>query len=271
MDDVKKYVADLAARATIGVSSYETPPMPDFTRWGAVEVEPLRGVRRATAEAMSVAWQAIPHVTQFDHADITDLEASRRRIVAERAKAARDEAPPKITMTAIALKACVAALQEFPRFNASLDAARGEVILKRYYHIGVAVDTEHGLMVPVIRDVDRKNLDELTTELADVAARARARRIDLDEMRGGTFTISNLGGIGGTAFTPIVNWPEVAILGIARGRDELVLRDGTVETRSMLPLCLSYDHRVVDGADAARFTRLLATLLEDPFRLLVRI
>jgi pyruvate dehydrogenase E2 component (dihydrolipoamide acetyltransferase) len=208
----------------------------------------------------------VPHVTQCDEADITALEAARRKY-----DRARPEGSAKITVTAVALKACVAALKAFPQFNSSLDVAAGELVLKEYYHIGVAVDTEHGLIVPVIRDVDRKNLKEIAVELADIAQRARKRKVDLSELHGGTFTVTNLGGIGGTAFTPIVNYPEVAILGMARSREELALREGEIETRLVLPLSLSYDHRVIDGADGARFLRHLATLLEDSFRLLIEI
>jgi pyruvate dehydrogenase E2 component (dihydrolipoamide acetyltransferase) len=166
-------------------------------------------------------------------------------------------------VTAFVLKAAAVALRQFPNFNASLDPAGGELILKRYYHVGVAVDTDHGLLVPVIRDVDAKGVIRLATELADVAERARQRKLSADEMRGGTFTITNLGGIGGTGFTPIINWPELAILGLSRARWEPVVRDGQVTPRLMLPLSLSYDHRVIDGAAAARFTRRIAEMLEN--------
>jgi len=175
----------------------------------------------------------------------------------------------KLTVTAMVLKAVVAALKAYPQCNASVDPAAGELILKRYYHIGVAVDTERGLMVPVIRDVDRKSVLELATELDDVAERARQRKIELDQLQGGTFTITNLGGIGGTAFSPIVNFPQVAILGLARSRQEQVIRDGKAELRLMLPLCLSYDHRAVDGADGARFLVKLAAALSDPLSLIL--
>src|SRR5439155_23013732 len=205
----------------------------------------------------SLAWTLIPHVTQHDLADITDLEAFRKA----------QQSGPKLTVTAFALKASAIALKEFPNFNASLDVASGQLLLKRYYHVGVAVDTEGGLLVPVIRDVDRKSIAELAQELTDVAEQARKGKAD---MQGGTFTITNLGGIGGTGFTPIVNWPAVAILGMSRARLEPAVRDGQVVPRLMLPLSLSYDHRVIDGAAAARFTRRLAEFLESPLLMLLQ-
>lgn len=262
-DDVKAYVRDLAAapaptaRAGAGV---EPPPLPDFERWGPVERKPLDAVRRRTADQMSLAWSLIPHVTQHDSADVTDLDAFRRQ---------QEKNGPKLTVTAFALKAVALALKQFPQFNASLDTANGQLITKRYYHIGVAVDTERGLLVPVIRDVDKKGVRQLAQELADVAERARQKKVTADEMRGGTFTITNLGGIGGTAFTPIINYPEVAILGLSRGRLEPVVKGGQVAPRLMLPLSLSYDHRVIDGADAARFTRRLAEMFENPLLMLL--
>ena len=232
------------------------PKLPDFAKFGPVEPQPLTRVRKLTAEQMSLAWSLIPHVTQHDLADITDLEAFRKA----------QTTGPKLTVTAFALKAAAIALKEFPTFNASLDLASGQLILKRYYHIGVAVDTERGLLVPVIRDVDKKSVAELAQELTEVAELARKGKAD---MQGGTFTITNLGGIGGTGFTPIVNWPEVAILGMSRSRLEPVVRDGQVVPRLMLPLSLSYDHRVIDGAAAARFTRRLAEMLENPLVMLL--
>ena len=284
MDDVKAFVRQIASGASVTSAAGALPadePLPDFSRWGEVEIEPLKGVRKATASAMAKAWSTVPHVTQFDVADITELEAARKsygarqKALAERARAGKGLADVsrrgrgKITVTVLALKAVVAALQEFPQFNCSIDTARGQIIRKKYFHIGVAVDTPHGLMVPVLRDVDRKSLDELAAELGKLAARARDRKLDIDDMRGGTFTITNLGGIGGVGFTPIVNHPEVAILGIARGSEEVRIVDGQPVARLRMPLCLSYDHRVIDGADGARFTRAVAELLEDPFRLLV--
>jgi len=261
-EDVREHVRQLASGA-MGVTAsgpMQAPTLPDFERWGPVEKKPFEAVRRRTAEHMSLAWNLIPHVTQHDLADVTDLDAFRRQ---------QDGKGPKLTVTAFALKAAAIALREFPPFNSSLDLASGQLILKSYYHLGVAVDTERGLLVPVVRDVDRKSVTTLAQELADIAVKARDKKLTPDEMRGGTFTITNLGGIGGTGFTPIVNWPEVAILGMARSRLTPVVRDGKIEPRLMLPLCLSYDHRVIDGADAARFTRRLAELLEKPLVMLL--
>jgi pyruvate dehydrogenase E2 component (dihydrolipoamide acetyltransferase) len=203
-------------------------------------------------------------VTQFEEADITDLEALRKR---HRERAG--EGGVKLTVTAFVLKAVALALKEFPVFNSSYDARSGELVYKQYYHVGVAVDTPVGLMVPVIRDVDKKRVLDMAAEMAEVAERTRQRKVSRDEMRGGTFTVTNLGGIGGTAFTPIVNYPELAILGLARNREQPVIRDGQLATRMILPLCLSYDHRIINGADGARFIRRLASLLEDPEMLLL--
>jgi pyruvate dehydrogenase E2 component (dihydrolipoamide acetyltransferase) len=214
---------------------------------------------------MSLAWSVIPHVTQNDLADITDLDAFRR----EQDVKAKASQGPKLTVTAFALKAAAIALKAMPSFNASLDTDQGQIVLKKYYHIGVAVDTERGLLVPVIRDVDKKSVAELAQELTDIAQRARQKKITADEMRGGTFTITNLGGIGGTGFTPIVNYPEVAILGLSRGRLQPVFNDGQFVPRLLLPLSLSYDHRIIDGAAAARFTRQIAEMLEKPMTMLL--
>jgi pyruvate dehydrogenase E2 component (dihydrolipoamide acetyltransferase) len=259
-EDVKNYVKQLTSGGLVSGAARQAPPLPDFERWGPVERKPLEGVRKRTAEQMSLAWCLVPHVTQHDLADVTDLEAFRKQ---------QDPKGPKLTVTAFALKAAAIALRQFPQFNASLDEATGQVVLKRYYHLGVAVDTDRGLLVPVIRDVDKKSIQTLAAELADVAERARQKKLAADDMRGGTFTITNLGGIGGTGFTPIVNYPEVAILGLSRGRWEPVVRDGQVVPRLLLPLSLSYDHRVIDGADAARFTRRLAEMLENPWVMLL--
>jgi pyruvate dehydrogenase E2 component (dihydrolipoamide acetyltransferase) len=254
-EDIKSYVRQLASGVAGSGGSRQPPPLPDFERWGAVERRPLETVRRKTAEQMGLAWSLVPHVTQHDQADITDLEAFRKQ---------QEGRGPKLTITAFALKAAVIGLQQFPHFNASLDLAGNQLIVKRYYHLGVAVDTDRGLLVPVLRDVDKKSVQELAEELAAVAERARQKKVTVEEMRGGTFTLTNLGGIGGTGFTPIVNYPEVAILGLSRSRLQPVVRDGQVVPRLMLPLSLSYDHRVIDGADAARFTRRLAEMLENP-------
>jgi pyruvate dehydrogenase E2 component (dihydrolipoamide acetyltransferase) len=217
-------------------------------------------LRRTVAERLSLAWNLIPHVTQHDLADVTDLEAFRKQ---------QDGKGPRLTVTAFALKAAAIALKQFPHFNASLDLAGNQLVLKRYYHLGVAVDTERGLVVPVLRDVDRKSVHELAQELGEVAQKARDRKLTGEDMSGATFTITNLGGIGGTAFTPIVNYPEVAILGMSRSRLTPVERGGQVALRLLLPLSLSYDHRVIDGADAARFTRRLAEMLENPLVMLL--
>lgn len=235
-------------------------PLPDFETFGAIERQAMSGIRRATAEQMQRAWNSVPHVTQFDKADITEIETLRKQY----AKAA-EAAGGKLTITAIILKIAVGALKKFPQFNASLDAERGEIVLKKYFHIGVAVDTDRGLLVPVIRDVDQKNIVELAVELGQIAERARSKKIGLDEMTGGCFTITNLGGIGGTHFTPIVNVPEVAILGLSRGGTEPVWNGESFQPRQILPMSLSYDHRVIDGADGARFLRWIANALEQPF------
>jgi pyruvate dehydrogenase E2 component (dihydrolipoamide acetyltransferase) len=261
-EDVRAFVRDLASGAAVRGGPMQAPPLPDFERWGPVERKPLETVRRRTAEQMSLAWTLVPHVTQHDLADVTDLEEFRKA-------QPRSDKAPRLTVTAFALKAAAIALRQHPQFNASLDLAGNQLIYKRYYHIGVAVDTERGLLVPVVRDVDKKSVHELAQELSEIAERARARKITADEMRGGTFTITNLGGIGGTGFTPIVNYPEVAILGLSRSREEPVVRGGQVVPRLLLPLSLSYDHRVIDGADAARFTRRLAEMLENPMMMLL--
>jgi pyruvate dehydrogenase E2 component (dihydrolipoamide acetyltransferase) len=261
-EDIEGYVRDLASGAQPAgpATSAQTPPLPDFSRWGGVERQALDPIRRRTAQQMHLAWSTIPHVTQHDLADVTELETFRKQ---------QEGRGPKLTVTAFVLKAAVAALRQFPQFNASLDLAGGALVVKHYYHLGVAVDTEHGLLVPVIRDVDQKGVRQLAEELTDVAERARLRKLGADEMRGGTFTITNLGGIGGTGFTPIINWPEVAILGLSRARWEPTVRDGQVVPRLLLPLSLSYDHRVIDGAAAARFTRRIAEMLENGWNLVL--
>jgi pyruvate dehydrogenase E2 component (dihydrolipoamide acetyltransferase) len=260
-EDVKTFVRQLASGATHAVAvGQHLPALPDFERWGPIERRPLDSIRRRTAEQMSLAWSQVAHVTQHDEADITELDAFRRQ---------QNSQGPKLTVTAFVLKAVAVALKQFEPFNASLDLAAGQLILKRYYHVGVAVDTERGLLVPVIRDVDRKSVHELAQELADLAERARNRKVLVEEMRGGTFTVTNLGGIGGTGFTPIVNFPEVAILGLSRARLQPVVRDGQIVPRLIVPLSLSYDHRAIDGADAARFSRRIAEMLEKPMVMLV--
>jgi len=237
-------------------------PLPDFSKLGEVERKPMSGIRRKTSERVSEAWQTIPHVTHFDQADITDLEELRQRF----AKKA-EEAGGKLTTTAIALKVVASALKVFPQFNASVDAEAEEIIYKKYCNIGVAVDTDRGLLVPVIRDADKKNILELAVELTELSKKARNRKITIEEMQGGSFTITNLGGIGGMNFSPIINSPEVAILGLARATLQPVFIDGQIAPRLMLPLALSYDHRLIDGADAARFLRWVAEALQQPLLL----
>lgn len=262
-EDVHSYLEQLKSGTGGGGGGFATPPLPDFSRWGEVTSEPVSGVRRATAEAMARAWALIPHVTNHDLVDVTELEAARKEWVKSHPDA------PKLTLTVPLLKAVVAALKKFPKFNATLDLAGGRVIQKGYYNLGVAVDTPAGLLVPVVKDADKKPLLQLAQELNDVAARARERKIGLDEMKGGTFTISNLGGIGGYGFTPIINWPEVAILGVSRAREEYRPGpDGAPTLRLIMPLSLSYDHRLIDGAEAARFLRFLNELLGSPAALL---
>lgn len=270
--DVKAFAKGVFARMAEPSSTVQVAgagailvKLPDFSRWGKIEKVSLRGVRRKTAEHLSVAWNVIPHVTQFDKADVTDLEELRKRFAPKAEKAGG-----KMTMTAIALKVVASALKAFPQFNASIDLAAEEIIYKRYINIGVAVDTDRGLLVPVIRDVDKKNIIELAVELSSVSAKARDKKLAAEEMEGASFTITNLGGIGGTAFTPIVNHPEVAILGMSRSRVEPVWMHDKFEPRTLLPLSLSYDHRIIDGADAARFTRWIVDALEQPFLLSVQ-
>lgn len=255
-DDIKAAVRD---RQTGGPAPTAPVQLPDFSRWGNIERQPLSKVRQIIAKNMSQAWQQVAHVTQFDRADVTDLEAFRQR---NKEKAEAQGA--KLTPTVLALKAIITALKTFPQFNASLDAGANEIILKHYYNLGIAVDTERGLLVPVIKDVDRKDILELALELGDISNRARTNKIGLDELQGGTFTITNLGSLGVGEFTPIVNHPEVAILGLGRAREEATVREGRIEPRLIMPLALSYDHRVIDGADGARFMRKIVDALENP-------
>jgi pyruvate dehydrogenase E2 component (dihydrolipoamide acetyltransferase) len=270
-DDVKTHAkAALTALATAAqaparAGHFIAPQLPDFAKWGKIERVSMRGVRRKTAEHVAESWNTIPHVTQHDRADITELEHLRARFAPK-----AEQAGGKMTVTAIALKVCAAALKIFPQFNATIDMEKEEIIYKQYIHIGVAADTDRGLLVPVIRDVDKKNIVELAVELSQLSQKARNKKITLADMEGGTFTITNLGGIGGTAFTPIVNHPEVAILGLSRSRTEPEWIGGKFEPRLILPLSLSYDHRLIDGADAARFLRWVAEAFEQPFLLSVQ-
>ncbi len=246
------------------VVQLSVPPLPDFSKWGPVEAKPVRSLRRATARQMALSWSQIPHVSNQDMADITKLEAFRNK---QKIKIA--EKGGNLTLTVFALKAAVTALKAYPYFNSSLDTNSGKIILKNYYHIGVAVNSDEGLMVPVIRDVDRKSISELAIELFDMVARARERKIGIEEMQGGTFTITNAGPMGGGYFSPIINYPEVAILGLGQARMQPVVRrnkDGNQEIviRLMMPVVLCFDHRIADGVDAIRFTRMVIEALEDP-------
>ncbi len=247
-----------AAAPSGGALPFDLPAWPkvDFAKFGPVEVQPLSRIKRISGANLHRNWVAIPHVTQFDEADITELEAFRKASSPDSEKQGF-----KLTLLAFLLKACMTALRQHPQFNASLDGEN--LVVKKYYHIGVAVDTPDGLVVPVIRDVDRKGVFDLARELAEVSKLARDKKLKPGDMQGGTFSISSLGGIGGTAFTPIINAPEVAILGVSRSSMRPVFKDGQFVPRLMLPLSLSYDHRVIDGAAAARFTSYLASVLSD--------
>jgi pyruvate dehydrogenase E2 component (dihydrolipoamide acetyltransferase) len=258
MDDVTAYARRLLAGG--GGKAAAAAPLPDFSVWGPVDRKAMSGVRRTTAHRLTQAWNTIPHVFQHDRADITGVEALRKRL----SKKAEAEGRAPVTITAFLIKTVAAALKKFPQANSSVDLAADEIIYKQYVHIGVAVDTDRGLLVPVIRDVDKKDVFQLADEIAQAAQKARTRKLSLDDMQGASFTISNLGGLGGGAFTPIVNWPEVAILGVARAKMEPVWADGQFVPRLMLPLTLSYDHRVVDGADAVRFLRWVVEAIEQP-------
>ncbi len=244
-------------------SSVPIEALPDFSRWGDVERVPLRSVRRATAKQMALSWSQIPHVSHHDEADITELEELRQEY--------KDKLETgRLTMTVFVIKAAVAALKAHPRFNASLDPENEEIVLKHYYHMGVAVDSERGLIVPVIRDVDCKSIADLATELAQIVTRTREGEIGLEALQGGTFTLTNAGVLGGTSFEPIINYPQVAILGAARARWQPVVNDEReIVPRYVLPLVVSFDHRVVDGADAARFMRTIVETLENPGRLML--
>jgi len=265
--DVKNHVKQLAAAhppadvPAEGRSAAHTD-LPDFSRWGKVEHVELTAVRRLTAESMSLSWRRIPQVTQFDRADITRLDAWLRQTAG-----ALEQEGGRLTITAILLKVTALGLKQFPRFNASIDPQRQQLILKKYVHIGMAVATDRGLLVPVIRDADQRSLKDLSLAVADAAAKARKKRLLPDDMQGGTFTVSNQGGIGGTQFTPIVYWPQAAILGVSRAAVEPRYIDDRWEPRTMLPLALSYDHRINDGADAARFLRWICAALEQPMHL----
>ncbi len=265
-EDVENYVKNLIANGgpAGGGGGITVPPLPDFTQFGEVERKKLKKLARVSANNLSLSWQVIPHVTQHDLADITDLETARKLFISK-----PNYSGPKVTMTALAMKAIAIALHEYPSFNSSFDTQTDEIVIKNYINIGVAVDTENGLVVPVVKDVDKKNIITIANEMNALAIKARDRKLEMSDMQGGTFTITNLGGLGGTSFTPIVNYPEVAILGMSRSRHEFQLVNDNPVPRLMLPLSLSYDHRVINGADAARFIVRLSSLLSDPFNLLV--
>jgi len=267
MDDVKAYAKKLNEQRGKGISlgfGIKAEKLPDFSKFGSIEIKPMNNIRTKTAEHLSYAWATIPHVTQFDQADITILEMTRKAFNPKIEKAGG-----KLTITSFLLKISAAALKTFPQFNSSIDMEKKYIIYKNYFNIGVAVDTEFGLIVPVIKNVDQKNLTELSVELATISEKARNKKISLEELQGGCFTITNLGGIGGTSFAPIVNSPEVAILGVSRGSYKPVYKDGKFEPRMVVPLSLSYDHRIIDGADAARFLRWVCEALEQPMKLLL--
>jgi pyruvate dehydrogenase E2 component (dihydrolipoamide acetyltransferase) len=270
-EDVKEHVkSTLSSPASTG-SGVRRAALPDFSKWGEVEVRPMSNIRRKTAEHLSLAWQA-PHVTQNDRADITALEAFRHEYGPRVEKAGA-----KLTVTAIVIKVCAAAIARYPQFASSVDLQSETMVFKKYCHIGVAVDTPNGLLVPVIRDVNQKTITQIAAELAVLSQKARDKKLSLDEMSGGVFSITNLGGIGGTSFTPIINPPEVAILGLSRSSTEPVWKDGPSTSgaagqfvpRLMLPMSLSYDHRAIDGADVARFLRFVADGLEQPMTMVL--
>jgi len=262
LDDVKEYAKRIITSGPALSVSKQSRPLPDFTKWGDIERQAMTATRRTIAETLSYTWANVPQVTQHDEADITESEQFR----AEYSKKV-EEAGGRLTITSIAMKVAASALKVFPKFNASVDVETQEIIYKKYYHLSVAVDTDRGLLVPVIRDVDKKSILQLSVELTEVAQKARDKKISSEELLGGNFTISNLGGIGGTNFAPIIYWPQVAILGIARARQKPVYINNMLQPRLMLPLSLSYDHRIIDGTEGLRFLRWIVEALERPFLL----
>jgi len=255
IDDVKAFSKQLNSGLPVAGGIIQKP-LPDFSKWGEIERQPMSKICQVTAEHLSHCWQTIPHVSQFGKADITELEKLRK---------SHSTPEQKLTVTPFLLKVMASAFNEFPQFNASIDMATNEIIYKKYINIGVAVDTENGLLVPVLRDVDKKNIFEINQEIQELADKARNRKVSLDDLKGGSMTLTNLGSIGGTAFTPIVNWPEVAILGVSRGGWEPVYEDNQFVPRFMLPLSLSYDHRLINGADGARYIKWVCEAIEQPF------
>lgn len=265
VDDVKRFAKDLNEKiSSQGGASFgiKQEALQDFSKWGNVRREPMNNIRRKTAEHLSYAWATVPHVTQFDKADITELEKARKAF-----SKTVEKAGGKLTVTAILVKVIASALKAFPNFNTSIDMQNNEIIHKDYYNVGIAVDTDRGLIVPVIKNADKKNITQIAVELSEISEKARNKKTTIEEMQGGNFTISNLGGIGGTGFSPIVNTPEVAILGVSRASFEHVYIDGEFVPRLVLPLSLSYDHRIIDGADGARFLRWVCNALEQPLLL----
>ena len=258
VDDVKAHVKTLLTSAAAAATALPKVPQVDFAKFGPIEIKPLSRIQKISGARLQASWINLPHVTQHDEADITDLEAVRLALKAQAA-----EMGARLTLLAFVVKACALALKEFPRFNASLDGGGDNLVLKKYCHIGFAADTPNGLVVPVIRDADRGDVYDIARSLAELSEKARAGQLTAAEMQGGTFTISSLGGIGGTSFTPIINAPEVAILGVAKSAHKPVLQSGFFVPRLILPLSLSYDHRVIDGAQAARFVVYLAKTLGD--------
>ncbi|MDH5545225.1 MAG: dihydrolipoyllysine-residue acetyltransferase [Gammaproteobacteria bacterium] len=263
-EDVQGFVKRALSQGTGGGLGVAPMPEIDFSQWGEIEEKPLTKINKLTGQFLHRNWVTIPHVTQFDEADITDLESFRKSMVHE-----YKEKGVKLTMLVFLMKAVVSALREYPRFNSSLDATGENLILKKYFNVGIAVDTPDGLVVPVVKDVDRKTLIELAHELTELSIKARDKKLKPSDMQGGSISISSLGGIGGTKFTPIVNAPEVAILGVSRSKMQPVWNGKEFEPRLILPMSLSYDHRVIDGADGARFTSFLSRVLSDTRRLLL--
>lgn len=264
-EDVRAFAEGRTPRAPAAAGApapAAAAPLPDFSKWGETERVAMSGIRKATVRAMATAWSTVPMVTHFDKADATEFEALRQRY-----KPDAEKLGAKLTPTAMLIKVVAAALRKFPDFNASIDVESQEIVYKRYVNVGVAVDTDHGLLVPVVKDADRKNMLELAVELGELAEKARDRKLGPEEMQGGTFSVSNLGGIGGTGFTPIVNPPEVAILGVSRGGKEPVWdeEESTFVPRMTMPLSVTYDHRLIDGASAARFLRWVCRAIEVPF------
>ncbi|MFW5871279.1 MAG: dihydrolipoamide acetyltransferase family protein [Verrucomicrobiota bacterium] len=258
-EDVKNHAR---SRRQDESSSSAPAKLPDFSQWGGIERKPMSKVRRLTAENMSRAWSLAPQATQFGKADVTEVEKMRQQF-----KKDAEDAGGHLSLTVILVKAVVSALKKFPRFNASVDGTRNEIIYKQYYNIGIAMDTERGLLAPVIRDADCKNMIDIAVAIKDLTDRARKGKLKADEMQGGCMTITNAGALGGDIFTPIVNWPEVAILGVARTHIEPEFQDGRFRPRTVLPLAMSFDHRVIDGADGVRFMQWLVSAIEDPVKM----